>query len=420
MEELVEKRPEIIKEADDDVGWTPFHYAAAYRRVDGVKILLKFDISSAAYLLDHDGNSALHVAAFFGSIKVLKELLQSCPDTSELTNKKAQTALHIAVLSNEVRVIKYILGNSQLSGLLNAPDEDGNTPLHLAVLYYNNNKKVIEMLAKDTRVNINATNKEFKAAYNIYVSHFRERGFIKAKIESLLEGSSRARLAQHYVTDVFKEWLNRKPEIKPLFLGLRESRERNKNSYLKFPEVFLVVATLVTTVSFSVAFTMPGGYITDGAAKGKPILADKAAFKAFVIFDIVSFFSSVSAVYFQRGTAYGERMRARYQKFQSASLGIAIVALALAFSSGIHVMLANSNRALATAPYAIVCSLLFIYYSCVVIDPFGLDFDIQVSRPVGKYRFEFKCGGAAGRLLPTISYKIDQSKDRSRSGTEGA
>ncbi|WCJ17821.1 Ankyrin repeat family protein [Euphorbia peplus] len=371
MEELVEKRPEIIKEATVDVGWTPFHYAAAYEGHDTVKILLKYDISSAAYILDHNGNSAIHVAAFHGHINVIKELVQRCPDMFELTNKKAQTALHLAILSNQALVVAYILGNSRLASLLNEPDEDGNTPLHLAVLCYDSNVKVIEMLAKDTRVNINATNKEFKAAYDIYLLDFTEGsnvfvqyGFKKKWIESFLKGRSRA---------LSKEQLNRRPELKPLVSRFRERREQHKDNYLKFPEVFLVVATIVTTVSFSAAFTVPGGYVTDGAAKGNPILADKAAFKAFLIFNIVSFFFSLSAVYFQGCAAFAEQIRARYEKFQLMSLGIAIVALALAFSSGIYVTLADSNRALATAPYVMVCGLLFIYNTCTATDPNALD-----------------------------------------------
>ncbi|WCJ17819.1 Ankyrin repeat family protein [Euphorbia peplus] len=419
MEELVKRRPEVIKEADD-IGRTPLHNAVSWGPVEAVKILLKYDISSATYLLDREGNSAFHVAALHGHINVIKELIQSCPDIFELTNKKGQTALHIAILSNETAVVKYILDNSQLVRILNEPDEDGNTPLHLAVIYYKHNHKVIEMLAKDTRVNINAINKEFKAAWDIYVLHFREGGFKKAKIMSLLKGSSKARLLQHFVGDVLMELLNGKPELKPLVLGIKEYHEHNRNSYLKFPELFLVVATLVTTVSFSVAFTMPGGYVTDGAAKGKPILADKTAFKAFMIFNIVSFFSSISAVYFQSCAAFLERARARYEKFQLVSLGIAIVALVLAFSSGIYATLADSNRVLATAPYVMLCTLLFIYHGCAMLDPLGQGLRIEASRRIGKYRFQIKCGGPAGRLLPKITYEIETDKDGSRGGSERA
>ncbi|WCJ17816.1 Nuclear factor NF-kappa-B p105 subunit [Euphorbia peplus] len=420
MEELVERRPEIIKEADD-IGWTPFHYTAACDVVDAVKILLKYDISSAAYLLDHDGNSVLHVAAYQGHISVMKELIQSCPDIFELSNKKAQTALHIAVLSNEVRVIKYVLGNSQLAGLLNEPDEDGNTPLHLAVLYYNNYyQDIIEMLAIHTGVDTDIRNKEHKSAYEIYVLNFREDGFKMEKAISLLHGSSTARTIQRLESDVSKEWLNRKPELKPILLGFKEREEESRKSYLKFPEVFLVVATLVTTASFSAALAMPGGYITEGNAKGKPILADKTAFKAFLVFDIVSFFFSLSAVYFQSCAAFTEKIRIRYERFQLWSLGISIVSLALAFASSIYVTQANSNLALAIVPYALVCCLLFIYCICFMLDPFGLGLSFQVYRRIGKYHFQFKCGGPAGRLLPTIRYEIDTGKDGPRGGRERA
>ncbi|KAK9269342.1 hypothetical protein L1049_001113 [Liquidambar formosana] len=52
----------------------------------------------------------------------------------------------------------------------------------------------------------------------------------------------------------------------------------------KASETHLIVATLIATVMFAASFTLPGGYINDkGPDQGTPILARKAAFRAFVI-----------------------------------------------------------------------------------------------------------------------------------------
>lgn len=153
---------------------------------------------------------------------------------------------------------------------------------------------------------------------------------------------SYTRFAQHWVRDVSKPRLNQTSQLKSFLSGLSEHNERSKKNHLKSPELYLVVATLVTAVSFSAAFTMPGGYKTDGVDKGKPIFAGKFAFKGFVFFDSVSFLTSMGVVFFQNGTPFSERIRASNQLVQAMLLVIALVALALAFVSGLYATLFDS------------------------------------------------------------------------------
>ncbi|KAK1415638.1 hypothetical protein QVD17_31423 [Tagetes erecta] len=62
---------------------------------------------------------------------------------------------------------------------------------------------------------------------------------------------------------------------------------------LKWMKDCMVVATLIITVAFAVAFTVPGGYNQD---HGFPIFLHKPAFLVFVIADAISLFSSSTSL----------------------------------------------------------------------------------------------------------------------------
>ena len=159
----MEKRPNIIRE-QDKFGWTPLHYAAWLGSTELVSQYLKHD-RFVAYILDNDGESALHIAAFMGHINTIEEIIKYCSDVCDLTDNKGRTALHAAVIGGEEKVVKYILETPGLKCLINEQDEDGNTPLHMSVLY--EQYRIIYMLAREKRVNNRATNKKNLTAYSI-------------------------------------------------------------------------------------------------------------------------------------------------------------------------------------------------------------------------------------------------------------
>jgi ankyrin repeat protein len=74
MEILLEKKPNIIRERDN-LGWTPFHYAARGGRAELVRQFLNHD-SFVAYVLDNDGESAMHIAAHRGHINAIEEMIK--------------------------------------------------------------------------------------------------------------------------------------------------------------------------------------------------------------------------------------------------------------------------------------------------------------------------------------------------------
>ena len=133
-------------------------------------------------------------------------------------------------------------------------------------------------------------------------------------------------------------------------------------------ETNLLVAMLVATVSFAAAFTMPGGYKSDGPDQGLANLTAKVAFKAFVIFDTIAFLLSVISVYFQLRLSGKYIHQIRYMNVAGLCTRIAIIGMALAFVSGMHVVLAKSIG-LAITAYVMVGCLMLSCYVVVFVDP---------------------------------------------------
>ena len=167
----MEKRPNIIRE-QDNLGWTPLHYAALWGMAKSVRQFLNHD-SFVAYVLDNDGESALHIASYHRKINSIEEMIKSCPDICDLTNHKGQTALHLAILGRKGDVVKYVLDTPGLKCLINEPDKDGNTPLHMSIIC--KDYRIMYMLARDERVDIKATNKENLTAFAIFYDSNKSR-----------------------------------------------------------------------------------------------------------------------------------------------------------------------------------------------------------------------------------------------------
>ncbi|OWM71686.1 protein ACCELERATED CELL DEATH 6-like [Punica granatum] len=371
MKKFVKKRPHMIKEGDI-LGWTPLHYAAHFGNVNAVTLFLRKD-SSAAYLQGKDGESALHIAAFRGRIPVMRELLRTRPDCCDLLENKGRTALHAAVLGGQENSVRYILGDAQLVGLVNEADQDGNTPLHLAALH--RKYSIIAILARHPRVDIKATNKKNLTALGIY-SKYQETGFAAAKVYYMLKETYGIHDMQAWVNAPMKRTLDKEigEPHEPKSPNAPRTRENfyhpvaGKGNML---EIHLLVAVLIATVTFAAAFTLPGGYQNDRPDEGMAVLSSKIAFKAFVIFDTMAFCCSVAAVYLQFGTSGGGYYeRARFVNVAMVFIFIAILAMVLAFASGMYVVLAKSVGLGLTAFIMVGC---FILTFCLrwFVDPLG-------------------------------------------------
>lgn len=172
---MVSKYPDIIKRAEDQLGWTPLHYAALRGNLEATQLLMQRD-SSVSYILDKSGMSALHVAAYAGHTDVMEEMIRCRPDICDLVNHYGQTALHAAVLGGRTNVIMHSLSMSKLAELINEADADGNTPLHLAAI--KKNPEIIRALTGDPRVDTIATNRKFSQATTFVLARILENRYL--------------------------------------------------------------------------------------------------------------------------------------------------------------------------------------------------------------------------------------------------
>ena len=168
-------------EKPDRFGWTPLEIAAFIGNEKFVELLLvvlekdqtfnnaysknnegflekdqKFNI---AYSKNNEGLSALHIAAKEGNVKVMKELINKCPDIYELLDNKGRNALHVAAESGQSAAVNFFLVRPHFNGLITEQDKEGNTPMHLAAIQ-EHFEIATRLLEHDEGVDLNSTNSD--------------------------------------------------------------------------------------------------------------------------------------------------------------------------------------------------------------------------------------------------------------------
>ena len=120
-----------------------------------------------------------------------------------------------------------------------------------------------------------------------------------------------------------------------------ESRKDVKSLTQTYTSNTSLVAILIAAITFAAAFTLPGGYSSDGGSEGLPIMAKKLAFQAFLISDTLAMCSSL-AVAFICIIARWEDLEflLYYRSFTKKLMWFAYVATTTAFATGLYTVLA--------------------------------------------------------------------------------
>ena len=113
-------------------------------------------------------------------------------------------------------------------------------------------------------------------------------------------------------------------------------------------ETNLLVATIIATVTFTAAFTVPGGYESGGDNQGLAILSKQAAFKVFVIANALAFGFSTASMLVYTYSANIRRVllltdRKRKTKLALLLAYYSIVAMLIAFISGTYAVVSHSG-----------------------------------------------------------------------------
>ncbi|KAF8023816.1 hypothetical protein BT93_F1102 [Corymbia citriodora subsp. variegata] len=321
---LLRAKPELIKEADHR-GRNPLYYAAfsGYHKL--VQQLLELDISSA-YAVDTDGFSSLHAAASNDHAKVMKEIVRQCPDAGELVNLKGQNILHIAVLSGRANVVRCILETVELEGLLNQPDYDGNTSLHLTIM--ERRSWIAAYLLQDVRVDRTAQNIKGETAFDI--DELTKETHVIPPVAMV---NWRQLCLPHH-------W-NFQGGFPPSTNEQKADVTDSEKTYKQNCQTLLMIATLITTVTFAAAFTMPGGYYNNvGPYQGEALLRSSSNLKWFVISNTIAMTCSIlAASLILWGAAFGKRPDVPCYMVAAVLTCIALHSTAISFLAGLQAVL---------------------------------------------------------------------------------
>ncbi|XP_020535173.1 ankyrin repeat-containing protein At5g02620 isoform X2 [Jatropha curcas] len=226
------------------------------------KITTQVDDIDISYLMFGSSGRVIFIAAEHGNVEFLMILAGSYPDVLLKVNENAQTIFHIAVLKRFENIFKLIHELGSIKDLINGyVDGNGNNMLHLA-----------GYLPSSNRLN-------FTPGAALQLQHelvwFEE--VMKAMSPQLIDAKNYDGLTPR---EVFLE------EHKELRKEGEEWMRNTANSCM-------VVATLIATVVFASAFTVPGGH---GQDNGIPIFLELTTFKVFIVSDAISLVFSVSTV----------------------------------------------------------------------------------------------------------------------------
>ncbi|XVF77595.1 hypothetical protein PTKIN_Ptkin14bG0058200 [Pterospermum kingtungense] len=325
---------------------TPLHYAAALGNHEMVQELLE-ENPSVAYTTDYNHQTPVHLAAENGQKCLIKTLIEYCPDTIEIVDKKQRNVLHLAAMAGNLDVVLHILDLPEIEDLINSPDADGNTPLHLATQNYHGG--VAHVLSKNPKVEIRAINNKKKTALAIAKSP-DDRGMELQKYLTLkaLKRAYNQRsinpegILENTQLDDVEEAKDREKKGND---GSEKGHEKEgKDDSKKGREmagVISVMSTLIATFTFTAAFTIPGGFEDEGEYAGTVILIRKAAFQAFVISDTISMTSSITSAVLVFW-AMSRRDAESFMDTLPFAIGltwISLIAMELAFVTGLFVVL---------------------------------------------------------------------------------
>ncbi|XP_065014179.1 protein ACCELERATED CELL DEATH 6-like [Musa acuminata AAA Group] len=346
-EMILDKKPNSVRPQDATKS-TPLHFAAANGDIRMVQLLLQSD-SKAAYIRDEDGYSTIHVAANAGHLKIIEQVLKHCPDSMGLQNNTGRNFFHVAVEKKNLEVVKYVLRSPWLTELANAQDDDGNTPLHLAVI--SRNKKMVQVLVSCASVNASVMNNSGRTPVDLASS--------KVRIGIGLR-------MYNIMIDLISHGSRFSPQrIDHIRSNLERKEDEEINRYRALANNLAIIAVLIATVTFAAAFTLPGGYKNNpGPDAGTAILSGTAAFKAFLISDTLAMASSISvAIILIHSGSLDHDVRLRSLMIAMRLLWIAAGGMSVAFATGIYVAVAPACEWLAVLVGVVACSLPFVAFA---------------------------------------------------------
>ncbi|XP_076896419.1 uncharacterized protein LOC143549402 [Bidens hawaiensis] len=233
-------------------------HATRTMNIDEIEDMLRGSPTSLADGTIQYSSKILFVAAEYGNAEFIVELLQTYPDLVLDTNEDGLSIFHVAVMHRHCDIynLLYEIGGSYRKAVLMLKDKSNNNMLHL-----------VGKTSKDM------TTKNYGAS-------------LLMQRELLWFNEVNLRMPSYLSKEKNKDGQT------PYELFSKENEDQVSTG-LQWMKDCMVVATLIVTVAFAVAFTVPGGYKGDN---GLPFFIDQCTFLVFVTADTIFLFSSSTSL----------------------------------------------------------------------------------------------------------------------------
>ncbi|GLJ34655.1 hypothetical protein SUGI_0697030 [Cryptomeria japonica] len=321
-------------------GDTILHIAVERNDVDIIRRLIRIE-PQLCYSVNDKEETPLCVAVKLGHREAVQELIEGRPDAVEISARRGMNVLHFAAQVSQVRIVDYLNEKLGLLYLVNKGVEEppkekllqsgentdpagetdpfskiseGDESLQIAAkrplqsgentLPAEKKDTFSEISEGDTPLHIAARKKNF----NMVKSLLRIRGINRFALnkEGLTALDIVKENTQYHESDKIISVLASYPSKRKPFLysAPKVSAEKHEIAVKMVDKTYedrrnteLVVAVLLATMSFTAAFTVPGGFVEGGEkGEGSPLLLGLDTFKLFLIFDCVAFFLSLFVV----------------------------------------------------------------------------------------------------------------------------
>ena len=134
-------RDEISFQGRPFKGCTLIHVAIKAEYIAAVKILVNLTLDPN--VPDNYGRTPIHHAVISGNTEIVKFLAPLMVGDPNIPNKGGWTPIHSAAIHNHLEIIKIL---APLTSNPNAPDNDGDTPIDLHLLFHDQGQENTEMI----------------------------------------------------------------------------------------------------------------------------------------------------------------------------------------------------------------------------------------------------------------------------------